>query len=78
MAKNQRVTHTIGTLCTCPATAAVASTHALLTLDSFVARFQASLGVAKDLAEVDLENFTEFVITENWWVGGGGGMVQGG
>ena len=47
-------------------------------MNSFVARFQASLGVAKDLAEVDLENFTEFVITENWWVGGGGGMVQGG
>ena len=67
----RRVTHRVSTLCTCPTTA-VASTHALLTLHSFVARFQPSLGVAKDLTEVDLENLTEFVITENpaWRVGG--------
>ena len=70
----------VSTLCTCPTTA-VASTHALLTLDSFVARFQPSLRVAKDLTEVNLENLTEFVITENpaWRVGGGGGReVKGG
>ena len=62
-------------------TTAVASTHGLLTLDSFVARFQPGLRVAKDLTEVNLENLTEFVITENpaWRVGGGGGgKVKGG
>ena len=75
--KWRRVTHTVSTLCTWPTTA-VASTHALLTLDSFVARFQPGLRVAKDLTEVNLENLTEFFITENpaWWFRGGG--VEGG